>query len=157
MGWEEVIPESVKKEWIKYYEELPNLERLKIPRYVTPHDPVIVNLHGFSDASKKAIGAVIYVVGENAAGKITSRLLTSKSKVAPLRMVSIPRLELSGAVLLTKLMKNTTSTMKMKIEEVHYWSDSTNVLGQINKPSRGFKTFVGNRVSYIQENSEVKS
>lgn len=155
VGWDESIPSSIKTDWLNYVKELPNLEKIQIPRHVLVNDPIKIHLHGFSDASSKALGAVIYVVGESADGKISSRLLTSKSKVAPLRMVSIPRLELMGAVLLTKLMKNVKSTFKSEVHETYYWSDSTSVLGQIKKASRRFKTFVGNRVSYIQEYSEV--
>jgi hypothetical protein len=155
IGWDEEIPEHIHNQWKVYLRELSQLEKLKIPRHVMPNNPQKVYLHGFTDACTKRLGPVIYVVGVSECGKVTSRLLTSKSKVAPLRMVSVPRLELMAAVLLTKLMKNVKTSMRAKIDDVYFWSDSTSVLGQIRKSSRNFKTFVGNRVAYIQEFSDV--
>ncbi|XP_035230500.1 uncharacterized protein LOC118202424 [Stegodyphus dumicola] len=83
------------------------------------------------------------------------RLVTSKSKVAPIKQVTIPRLELCAAVLFTKLMTRVISALKLNVNNVFFWSDSTIVLAWLKKKSCCMKTFVANRVAVVQEMTEV--
>ena len=80
-----------------------------------------------------------------------SYLLCSSSRVAPLKKLTIPRLELCAAVLLAKLYKRVTNALHSIIDASYLWTDSTVVLTWIQGPSHRWKTFVCNRVAFIQE------
>ncbi|GFS51331.1 uncharacterized protein TNCV_3533731 [Trichonephila clavipes] len=80
----------------------------------------------------------------------TVKLVTSKSRVAPVKSVTMPRLELCATVLLSKLMKRVETALKMKTPSVYLWSDSTIVLARSQKEPNLLKTFVANRVATIQ-------
>ncbi|GFS87232.1 integrase catalytic domain-containing protein [Trichonephila clavipes] len=108
-----------------------------------------VELHAFSDASEKAYGSSIYLKSISALGEVC--LVTSKSRVSPLKQIFILRLELCGAVLAAKLMKKVKEALNLQITAVHFWSDLTIVISWIHRESRELKTFVANRVSKIHQ------
>ncbi|GFQ83439.1 integrase catalytic domain-containing protein [Trichonephila clavata] len=87
--------------------------------------------------------------------KIKVKLVASKSRVSPIKQVTIPRLELCGTVLLAKLMPKVQCALKMDITSVFFWTDSTIVLSWMKNEPRNFKTFVANRVVTIQELKEL--
>ncbi|XP_017468972.1 PREDICTED: uncharacterized protein LOC108360974 [Rhagoletis zephyria] len=115
-----------------------------------------VELHGFSDASTVAYGAAIYVRVENDGMEVKSTLLVSKSRVAPMKTVSVPRLELAAAELLSRLLVDVTRAMELSGVSYTLWTDSQVVLHWIGKIPRCLKTFVANRVASIQTNTDVK-
>ncbi|GFT11092.1 integrase catalytic domain-containing protein [Trichonephila clavipes] len=102
--WDDPLPTHIEKEWEKWCEELPNLRNLKIPRLVLDSTLLEddVELHSFYDASKKAYGAAIYLTTKSRNG-ISAKLVTSKSRVAPLNCITLPRLELLGALVAARL------------------------------------------------------
>ncbi|XP_051165713.1 uncharacterized protein LOC127284361 [Leptopilina boulardi] len=108
-----------------------------------------LQLHGFADASQRAYGACIYLRSSNG-GRHHSMLLCSKSRVAPVKIISLPRLELCAAVLLIKLHKLVIRALKVKFSKVTFWSDSKIVLNWINTPSYKLETFEANRIAQIQ-------
>lgn len=114
-------------------------------------------MYGFCDASAKGYGAVIYVRTESESGKINVTQLTVKSRVAPLKIISIPRLELMAATLLTKLIKCVRISMDWEDIPYFLYSDSKTVLQWLNKEPIDLKIFVAHRIAYIQENSNVSS
>ncbi|XP_062541862.1 uncharacterized protein LOC134209856 [Armigeres subalbatus] len=141
-------------EWKSYHSTLEVLSNIRIPRCVFLANAVSIQLHFFSDASEKAYGTCCYVRCESSNGIIQARLLTSKSKVAPLsKLQTIARLELCGAVLSTKLYKKVQSSIKKPVE-VFFHVDALNWLQSC--PTR-WKTFVANRVSTIQASTDVNS
>lgn len=85
-------------------------------------------LHGFSDASEQAYGACIYMVCKGLNGKITTALMCSKSRVSPLKVLSLPRLELCGAVLLIRLINKVLTSLNVEVHGQVYWTDSQIVL-----------------------------
>ena len=151
IGWDDPAPLSICSVWEKWRSELPSLLSKSIPRcYFKKHKKAILkNLHGFSDASEDAYGAVVYMRVVNSDGSTHVSLVTSKTKVSPIKRLSIPRLELCGALLLSRLLSHTKEVLKMSVSDVTAWTDSTVVLSWLAGNPRRFKTFVGNRVAQI--------
>ncbi|XP_022175322.1 uncharacterized protein LOC111037220 [Myzus persicae] len=143
----------------KFLSELPSVASLKIPRYIPIDQSCHVQLLGFSDASKKGFAAIVYIRLEYPSKLSTVHLLTAKSKVAPLKSgnmdesLSIPRLELCGALLLAQTLNRVQQTLAkmVKISTMHAWTDSTVVLAWITAHQVQFKVFVTNRLNKITE------
>ncbi|CAG7818892.1 unnamed protein product, partial [Allacma fusca] len=108
-----------------------------------------------SDASEEAFASVAYlriIVGS----KISTAFILAKTKVAPLKPLSIPRLELQAAVMGTRLARTIKKELNVRAHSTHFWSDSRIVLCWIRSDARKFKQFVSNRVGEILEESEVE-
>lgn len=150
IGWDEAVPTELLEEWKTYHTELPQLTTVKIPRWLgMTTDDVDVEMHGFCDASKLAYAAVIYLRVCKLNGDIQTTLLVAKTRVAPIKQISIPRLELCGAVLLARLINEAIEVTGIPKEKVRAWTDSTIVLAWLNSHPNKWKTFVANRVSEI--------
>lgn len=154
-SWDEPISVILYKQWMNFYNQILNSQTLKIRRHALLPNAICVQMHGFCDSSVQAYGACIYLRSENAMGEILTTLVCAKSRVAPLKAISLPRLELLGAVLLTKLMKKVSSSLDIEIAAKYYWTDSTIVLAWIAAEPRCWKTFVCNRTSEIQSLSNT--
>ncbi|CAK9832817.1 hypothetical protein ANTRET_LOCUS9598 [Anthophora retusa] len=155
VSWDESLPQHLHSQWNTFREELMYINEIKIPRHAITVDNQKIELHAFSDASEKAYGACVYLRTLSNQGRWSTHLLCAKSKVAPLKVVSLPRLELCGAQLLAQLVKKIRASIDMACEE-YYWCDSTIVLAWISSPSKQWKTFVANRVAEIQRLSQGK-
>lgn len=116
-------------------------------------DDEFMTLHTFVDASKAAYGAVSYLRIEHLDGRIEVSMIVSKTRVAPLTPVSIPRLELLAAVLGLHLTLAITEALRISISMVRFWSGSMNVLLWIRGHGRQFRPFVANRVGLIQSHT----
>ncbi|KAL7724525.1 hypothetical protein ACLKA6_017506 [Drosophila palustris] len=140
-NWDEELPPSYAKQWQRYREELKLIEQCSLPRSVVPisFEVDTLELFGFSDASNRAYGGAIYARVRNKDGSISVRLVTAKSKVAPVRVTSLPRLELQGALLMAR-----------------YFTDSTIVLSWLSSHASRWTTFVANRVAEIQESTNIR-
>ncbi|XP_045446386.1 uncharacterized protein LOC123654528 [Melitaea cinxia] len=124
-------------------------QNIKIPRWIHTCNKYKRELYGFADASKVAYAAVVYLRVVDEVGNVNVSLVTSKTKVAPIKQVSIPRLELCGAVLLAKLMIEVAEVMNIERNQLHAFTDSEVVLAWLNNHPSRWKTFVANRVSEI--------
>nr|XP_033322444.1 uncharacterized protein LOC117218271 [Megalopta genalis] len=100
-------------------------------------------------------GACIYLRSSNINGQVQPRLLCAKSRVAPLKSMTLPRLELCGAQLLAKLYETILHSMHVEIDQTVFWTDSTITLYWINSSPHLLKTFVANRVSDIQTKTSI--
>lgn len=152
VNWDAPAPSSIVKQWHDIISDLPNLRQVSIPRCLKPGGRARYSLHGFCDGSSLGFAAAVYIRSENADGTAFVRLLIAKSKVAPLKTKqTIPKLELSGAVLLTTLLNHVVSTMEhnTEFEEVVGWCDSTIVLAWLRTAPHKLQVFEGNRVSQI--------
>ena len=107
-----------------------------------------VQIHGFCDASEKAYCGSIYIRTESPEGQINSHLLVAKTKVAPIKRTTIPKLELCGALLIAKLIRSLVSNYQFTYD-LFLWTDSSVVLGWLQRPPNTLKTFVANRVTEI--------
>ncbi len=150
VGWDDRVPASTEENWKEYKNDLNNLSKLIIPRRVTVSGAVRVELHGFCDSSELSFGAIIYLRSVFPNGTVVVRFITSKTKVAPVRQVTLPRLELNGAVLLSELIVYVKECLGLEVD-IYLWTDSTIVLTWIAASPRRWKTFVANRVATIQE------
>ena len=150
--WDELLPEGIQSEWLFFQKQLPRVNQLRFNRCVIIRDAIDVQLHGFCDASEKGYGACIYVRSTDKQGQHYSSLVCSKSRVAPIQKLTIPRLELCGALLLSRLYEVTFSALKhIEFSQTILWSDSTIALHWLNTPPYTLKTFEANRVAKIQE------
>ncbi|XP_050677118.1 uncharacterized protein LOC126973819 [Leptidea sinapis] len=104
-----------------------------------------------SDASERAYGACIYVRTIAVDGTVCVRLLASKNKVAPIKTTTIPRLELCGALLGTRLYLKVCNSLTNVFSHCLFWCDSTIVLGWLSTQPSNLNQFVQNRVNEIQE------
>ncbi|XP_031634739.1 uncharacterized protein LOC116348029 [Contarinia nasturtii] len=147
--WDSLAHEEIQVEWKVYREELGIIKNIKIDRWFqsTPYSSIF--LHGFCDASERAYAAVNYLV-QTTCNITTSILVCSKTKVAPIDPCSIPRLELCGALLLTRLMNRIASNLKVTRENVYLWTDSSIVLTWLQSHASRWKVYVAHRVNEIQ-------
>ncbi|KAK3736479.1 hypothetical protein QZH41_005829 [Actinostola sp. cb2023] len=156
IDWDDQLMIDQVKQATKWFKELENLPSIQVPRCIQPAlgDLVTMSLHTFTDASADAYGAVVYSRCEYKSGNIAIRIVASKSRVAPLKATSIPRLELMGAVLGLRLSLSISKVYKIDTRDLKFWSDSMNVLWWIQRPSRTFKPFVANRIGEIHSYSD---
>lgn len=149
-NWDDTLPVTFVQEWEKFRQDLDAVSTISIPRRVISSErPVRLYLQGFCDASERAYGACVYVQVEHAEGALSSRLLCSKSRVAPIKTMSIPRLELSSALLLARLIINAKNGLKRQVNEIQVWTDSKVALCWIPGDPARWKPFVANRVIEI--------
>ncbi|XP_071118401.1 uncharacterized protein [Haliotis cracherodii] len=156
VNWDETLsPDLEQKAW-SWYLEIEKLCSVKIPRGLEVSlDTSKMKLHTFVDASEAAFGAVVYLVTTREDDTKSSYLVASKCHVAPLKAVSMPRLELLAAVLGVRLFLAITKALELPLQHAMLWSDSQNVLWWIKRQSRCFKPFVANRIGYIQEHTNI--
>nr|XP_036227894.1 uncharacterized protein LOC118682658 [Bactrocera oleae] len=157
LPWDAELPAELLNTWLIFRNSLQDISRLRIPRWLGIRVGSLVHLHGFCDASSKAYAAVVYVQTIDNSGTSPTVLVSVKLKIAPIKDVTIPRLELCGAHLLTKTLDNVRKALDLQDAPCTYWSDSTIVLCWIPKTLSTFKQYVSNRVAYIQANSDINA
>lgn len=152
VSWDERPPIDIINAWTAFVQELPLLSRVTIPRQIF-FPSCSIQLHGYSDASEHAMAACVYVrLSDDVNKEVRTFLVLAKTRVAPLSpCLSIPRLELMGVVMVSKLLERALSiySNRIKIDEVFAWSDSSVVLAWLRSPPYEWKTFVSNRTSEI--------
>ena len=155
LQWDDPLPSKQKEEWKNWFSDLSLLEEIKIPRCLkdTSAKESSITLHTFSDASEKAYAAAVYTRHEYEDGNVTTRLIASKTRLSPLKTVSIPRLELMGALIGLRLANQVCSALKIPSSNVTYWVDSLNVGFWIRGQSREYKPFVAHRIGAIHDKS----
>ena len=156
-GWDDEVAPSYVAQWNEWKDSLHCLKDFRIPRCYEQDSAGVhtQELHVFSDASESAYGAVVYLRQITSKGPQVSFIL-GKSRVAPKKTVTIPRLELNAAAVACKLAALVTKQIPLKPSDTTFWTDSMAVLRFIyNKHSR-FKVFVANRLSIIHEFSQPK-
>ena len=153
LGWDDPLPETQWLQWQRWQGSLKELEKITVPRcYHTEDFGTITQteIHVFSDASKDAIGASVYLRLIGNKGEISTTLLFGQSRVAPAQSTSIPRLELCAAVLAVQAGARVLKEIDMEINQVTYYTDSKVVLGYLQNDSRRYYVYVANRVQLIR-------
>ena len=156
VGWDEEIPQEVLDAWERWLNDLPKLVKISVPRCFKPsYDAQLrcIQLHHFADASFDGYGVVSYLRFTDTENRVHCSLVMGKSRVAPIKPTTIPRLELTAATVAVKQDVQIREELDLKIESVLFWTDSTCVLQYINNEASRFKTFVANRIAIIHENS----
>ncbi|XP_058789098.1 uncharacterized protein LOC131663049 [Phymastichus coffea] len=148
--WDEPLPAQIREQWRHYCQSLSDLPALSIDRWLSLTQQSSVQLQGFSDASSRAYAAAVYFRVDDGKGNVRISLLASKTKPSPIKTKSIPNLELCGAELLVKLVRYLQRLEFLSEIPVYLWSDSQIVLTWLKKHPCHWKTFVANRVSFIQ-------
>ncbi|GFT87924.1 uncharacterized protein TNCV_800171 [Trichonephila clavipes] len=147
LEWDEPLSNPIAKEWNDFVSTMPVIQNIHVPRLVIGKGRII--MHGFADASTAAYGAVLYAqsISEE---DVSTRLLCSKSRVAPVKPITIPRLELCACVLLSQLLEKVLHSLTLPIQQIMLWTDSNIVLAWIQRSPEQLKTFIGNRIKIIQ-------
>ncbi|KAJ0184405.1 hypothetical protein K1T71_000828 [Dendrolimus kikuchii] len=149
LSWDEPIPSTIEDVWVNIVNKLHLLNNINIPRRIVLDKYELLEFHIFSDASEKAYGACLYVRSIDTKGNIMIRLLIAKSRVAPIKPLTIPRLELCGALLGTRLYERVINSLKIKPVRTIFWTDSTILLGWLKILPSKLHTFVRNRIGEI--------
>lgn len=146
--WDELLPPAVAQQWHKWINELQCLNDICIPRWIGFSANSDVTIHVFCDASERAYGACLYA--RHTIDVTTGvNLICSRNKLAPVKKVTLPRLELLAALLGARLLQYFCRETKMKSYTTILWSDSTVVLSWIKGDPNRWKTFVCNRTTEI--------
>ncbi|OXA48117.1 uncharacterized protein LOC110855239 [Folsomia candida] len=155
-GWDDEITGECLDNWKMWIHEFESIKNLKIPRcYATFNcEESEVELHVFCDASELAYAAAAYLRIDNGR-RIETSLVMAKSRVAPLKSISIPRMELIAAVIGTRLGLTVKKELEFEIKRTVYWSDNKTVLCWIKAAdTRRYKQFVAHLVGEILESTE---
>ena len=148
VDWDDKLPENLKDKWEKWVSELPQLSNVAVPRCLRRANLVNTELHLFSDASNDAFAAAAYLVCRYQDSSPSSCLIASKCRVSPVKAMTIPRLELMGAVLSSRLAQSLLKVITA--DRTVFWTDSENVWYWVRNQSREFKPFVAHRIGEIQ-------
>ena len=155
LHWDEKLPPPAREEWSRFYQEMEDLNHVTFKRSLTPEDATALPiLCIFSDASNEVFGSCAYVRWRTESNEYVTRFIAAKSRVAPLKPLTIPRLGLEAAVLATRLSQSIAEESRMQFEKVVLFSDSNIVLSWLRSQAREFKPFVPARVAEIQNNSD---
>nr|XP_040241675.2 uncharacterized protein LOC120961733 [Anopheles coluzzii] len=154
LPWDTSLEGELLQEWLQFRTSLKNVNGIRIPRCVVLPNHISIEVHGFSDASKRAYGAALYLRCIFPDGTASLRLLCSKSKVAPVKPVTIPRMELLGAYLLARLISKVAGSIDLHLRNIILWTDSQIVLAWLKKPLATLQVFVRNRSEKIRNLTE---
>ncbi|XP_028407840.1 uncharacterized protein LOC114530421 [Dendronephthya gigantea] len=157
ISWDDPLPENEFAQWTCWLQDIPKLQEVKISRCFKPlsfSEIKVVQVHLFSDASRVGYAAVAYLRLEEASGNVHIALVMGKSRLAPLREISIPWLELTAAVLSVRLATIIREELDMSIQKTYYWTDYMLVLKCINNQTKQFHTFESNRLTVIHRETD---
>ncbi|XP_017796821.1 PREDICTED: uncharacterized protein LOC108578077 [Habropoda laboriosa] len=155
LHWDESVPFDIHSTWTEFQIQIPLIERFIVPRAIISKHAASVDVHGFSDSSERAYGSCLYLRTIDVHGNCSIRLICSKSRVAPVKTQSLPRLEFCASLLLANLCESITQAIKIKLSNITFWTDSMITLHWIRTPPHTLKQIVANRVSKIQQNSNI--
>ena len=154
LGWDEPIGEEMSHMWSEWLDSLSRLGDFRIPRNVAPENfgkIISWQLHHFADASQQGYGTASYLRMTNEHGEAHCVLILSRARVAPLKGSTIPRLELTAALVAAQLDHKLREELDLDLLPSVFWTDSTTVLKYLCNERARYHTFVANRVGLIRE------
>ena len=156
LSWDDTLPDDLRPLWESWLLDLKTLAGVKIKRcYIPPNFEVLhYELHHFSDASASGYGECSYLRVISTSGEVHCTLVMGRSRVAPTKVTTIPRLELSAAVVAIKVSDMLKGELEVDCVQEVFWTDSKIVLGYISNEARRFHVFVANRVERIKQSTE---
>ncbi len=156
VGWDDEIPKSIHERWQRWLKQMADIVNVRVPRCYSRilHEADDVQLHIFQDASEESFACVCYLRIRKG-NIVVVALVGSKAKVAPLKKLTIPKLELLAALLGCRLAKTLREELRIKISSRWFWSDSRTVLLWLRSTGVRYKEFVANRVGEIQEDTDA--
>ncbi|XP_055643157.1 uncharacterized protein LOC129779607 [Toxorhynchites rutilus septentrionalis] len=158
--WDECINNEIYETWKRWIKLLEHVNRVRLPRcYFENANANLYNsleAHVFVDASEAAFSAVVYFRVVYSDETIKCALVSAKTKVAPLKYVSIPRLELMAAVLGVRLLSFVRESHTIQLRRCIYWTDSEVTLAWIRAEHRRYRPFIACRVGEILSATNVK-
>ena len=158
LRWDTAITEQDRIQWFRWLEDLPKLETLQVDRCFKPNNFAEIKnaqLHIFSDGSRVGYGAVAYLRLADVFDRIHCSFIMGKARLAPIHEITIPRLELTAAVISVRLSEIIREELEIETDQVNYWTDSTTVLKCLSNDSKRFHTFESNRLTVIRNGSSV--
>ena len=157
LDWDDVVPENILNRWLQWKEDALHLNELQINRCYKPKDfgkVIKYELHHFCDASSSSgYGTCSYLRQINANNQVHVSFVMGKSRVIPLKKITVPRLELTAAVVAVNIGKFLQRELKLPNVKSFYWTDSNVVLGYIRNTSKRFHVYVANRIEQIHSHS----
>ncbi|XP_076243414.1 uncharacterized protein LOC143184816 [Calliopsis andreniformis] len=151
LNWDESVPIDIHTKSTSFCRELELINKISVSRPLALKGHVKLQLHGFCDASEQAYGACLYMRSVDQNRTVDTRLISAKSRVAPLKTITLPRIELCAAHLVCQLYQTTVQSLhRISFERITFWSDPTITLHWMKTPSHTLKTFVAHRVTDIR-------
>ena len=160
LDWDSPVPEYLRPQWEKWRQEIKELEKLEIKRCVKPSDsgPVkAVEMHYFSDASVEGYGQCSYLRLINEHDQVHCSFVVGKTRVAPLKHKTIPRLELAAATTSARMSEFVGNELEYPENKEFFWTDSRVILGCISNEAKRFHVYVANRVQQIRDLTDPNS
>lgn len=156
VGWDQPVPNVIKVRWQAWCAQIERTHLCRIPRCYSSEilNSPDLQLHVFADASEVAFAAVAYWRVVSANGEVDLAFIAGKTKCAPLKILTIPRLELQAAVLATRLVAEIRECHELPIAKVVLWTDSRTILHWIRSDQRKYKPFVAFRVAEIIDSTD---
>ncbi|XP_062713779.1 uncharacterized protein LOC134290623 [Aedes albopictus] len=158
VDWDDEIEDAQFAKWLTWLKALPSIADIKIPRCYRVEtslaDGIEIQLHTFMDASESGFAAIVYLRFQDTKS-IECSLVGAKTRVAPLKFLSIPRSELQSCILGVRLSETILQSLSVKVSRRFFWTDSRDVLCWLNSDHRRYSQFVAHRVSEILEVSNA--
>ncbi|GFX36442.1 integrase catalytic domain-containing protein [Trichonephila clavipes] len=149
-AWDDEVNDEIRKKFLKWGKQLKYFKNIKIPRWLGMMEESNLSIHTFVDASKTAYAACIFLRSESNTGSVTVQLLQARSRITPMKTITIPRLELMAATIGARLFSSVKHALKISNIKTYFWTDSSTVLTWIIRREQ-WSVFVANRISEIRK------
>lgn len=158
IDWDSKLPDHIVDQWAPIFNELTSQIPIQVPRWLKfSNNNEKIEIHAFCDASMLSYACCVYMRIIHSNGTVSCNLIAAKTKVSPVKAITIPRLELCAAVLLSRLVTRCIRALSLTEYRLFAWSDSKVVLAWLSAHASKWNVFVSNRVSEIQQAFDVSN